>query len=80
MIHNVLIGDLVRYGDGPTALMRVTELTRVGGEIRIYGRGFHSSGTCTGRYASQCYEPSKEDRARWEEAHDDKDNWINGKW
>jgi len=70
------VGSLVRYSDGPSALMRVTA---VRGD-RVYGRGFYSSGTCTSRYVGDCRKPSEQDGARWAEAHDENDQWIRGKW
>jgi len=68
------VGDLVRYDDGPTALMRVTDI--IGG--RYYGRAFHSVGTCTSR--SEVFEPSEADRERWARCHDGTDAWIRGAW
>jgi hypothetical protein len=76
MMHNFVLGDLIRYGDGPTSLMR---LTCISGD-RCYGRAFHSSGTCTNRHISDCKHACDEDRARWAEAHDESDQWIRGKW
>lgn len=79
------VGDLIRYGDGCTALMRITNVRDMGksfGEdrYRYYGRGFHSTGTCTGRYEKQCCEPSALDKELWVSSHDDNDKWIKGKW
>lgn len=68
------IGDLVRYDAGPTALMRVTDI--IGG--RYYGRAFHSSGTCTSRAAVT--EPTEADEEKWQQCHDDGDQWIKGAW
>lgn len=83
--HPWQVGDLVRYDDGPTALMRITRVREMGPDprgiscsVRYYGRAFHSSGTCTGRYHGQCLEPSADDVAAWKRCHDADDRWING--
>lgn len=81
-------GDLVRYDYGPAALMRVVTSVRPMGadprgiscSVRYYGRAFHSSGVCTGRYHGQCLEPTTEDRAIWARCHDENDEWIRGAW
>lgn len=87
MLEAKKVGDLVRYDDGPTALMRITHVLDKGKnhrgiacEIRYYGRAFHSDDTCTGRYHGQCSEPSEADRAAWANAHDADDAWIRGCW
>lgn len=79
------VGDLVRYGDGETALMRVTSVRDMGESFggnrwRYYGRAFHSTGTCTGRYQDQCSKPSALDRELWKQSHDAEDAWIRGRW
>lgn len=81
------IGDLIRYDNGPSALMRIELVREMGDDhrgiscsIRYYGRGFHSSGTCTGRYHGECAEPTQKDHDAWNVAHDDQDRWIPGKW
>lgn len=85
-------GDLVRYDDGATALMRIEYVRDMGPDQpgcapakmnrwRYYGRAFHSEGSCIGRYHGQCLEPSQEDRDRWAAAHDpETDEWIRGAW
>lgn len=73
-------GDLVRYDDGPSALMRITQVHIYSDSIRYYGRAFHSLGTCTSRYHGQCLEPTAEDRAKWDRCHDASDQWIRGMW
>lgn len=81
------VGDLVRYDDGPSALMRIEVVRFMGSdsrgiacEYRYYGRAFHSEGCCTGRYHGQCLEPTPEDIAAWERCHDENDDWIRGMW
>lgn len=82
------VGDLIRYDDGPSALMRITHVRFMGMEdvrgigchYRYYGRAFHSNGTCTGRYHGQCSEPTPSDIAAWKACHDDNDAWIRGMW
>ncbi len=71
------IGDLVRYDWGPTGLMRVTHDQ---GD-RIYGRAFHSSGTCTSRHRKAITRPSDIDKQRWAYCHNDvTDEWVRGRW
>jgi hypothetical protein len=81
------VGDLLRYADGPTALMRITAVNDTGDRgkgistgIRYSGRAFHSFGPCTGRYHGQCFEPPLEDFAKWNHTHDSDDRWIRGAW
>lgn len=80
-------GDLLRYGDGPTALMRVEHVREMGEDsrgiacsVRYYGRAYHSTATCTGRYHGQCREVTEQDLATWARAHDAEDRWIPGVW
>lgn len=80
------VGDLIRYDSGPTALMRITSvrymragdvIEDIAKDVRYYGRAFHSTGTCTGRYHGQCYEPDAEDVESWKQHHDPiTDEWL----
>jgi hypothetical protein len=79
------IGDLIRYREGPTALMRVELVREMGDDgrgiacsIRYYGPAFH--GGSNGAYHGHCHEPTEEDVERWKIAHDKNDQWIPGKW
>jgi hypothetical protein len=81
------VGDLLRYDDGPTALMRITAVRDMSAPskaiatgLRYSGRAFHSGGTCTARYHGQCFEPNSEDIAKWSKCHDADDQWIRGAW
>lgn len=88
IVEPLAVGDLVRYDDGPSALMRIESVRFMGTEDkrgigvhwRYYGRAFHSTGCCTGRYHGQCRLPSDRDRRAWAWAHDRDDAWIPGRW
>ena len=88
------VGDLIRYGDGPTALMRINYVRQMGQDargiacsVRYYGRAFHDtisyydSGeerASMGWYHGQCLEPSPQDIIAWTRAHDSRDDWKRG--
>ncbi len=61
------VGDLVRYGDGETALMMIEYVSKNhggDGAHRYYGRQFY--GGSVGAYHGACRKPSAADRAKWE--------------
>lgn len=65
------VGDLVRYGDGVTALMVIESISKNhGGEgwHRYYGKQFFGGGV--GVYHCDCREPSMADRAKWKTHND----------
>lgn len=70
------VGDVVRYGFGETALMRLTSIRELGnGACLFYGKGFHSHGTCTSR--GEIYSASDDDLWRWRLWHDPQtDAWT----
>lgn len=78
------VGDIVRYGDGPTALMRITSIRKMGGEniataVRYYGS--HFFGGLEGRYHGQCMPADEQDLKRWDRCHDGRQGpWIRGAW
>ena len=59
------VGDILRYSDGPTALMRVTYISRHhgGSEARYYSQQC-MGGSC-GAYHQQVQLASAEDRKTW---------------
>ena len=65
------IGDIIRYGTGPTALMLVTSVSEKHGGIedRYYGDQFY--GGAIGVYESNVKRPSTEDLNRWKEQHNE---------
>ena len=92
--HRWSVGDLVRYGDGPTALMRITSVREMGEDpsgiacsVRYYGRAFNDrishyengeERASVGRYHGQCQEASPADIVAWTRAHDSRDDWKPG--
>jgi hypothetical protein len=60
-----MVGRIVRYGNGSTALLRVTEEVEVGPHIRYYGR--QCMGGSAGAYAIDCRPASAADLASWAE-------------
>lgn len=57
------IGDLVRYGYGSTALMRITTVTGSGARLRYYGEQYF--GASVGVYEADCTVPTLEDFHLW---------------
>ncbi len=94
--HRWSVGDLVRYDDGPTALMRITWVREMGEDprgiacsVRYYGRAFHDRISyyengeergSVGRYHGQCQEASPADIVAWNRTHDSRDDWKPGCW
>lgn len=68
------LGEVVRYGDGPSALMRVTE---VRGD-RWYGTQYF--GGPVSAYVSDIERASQRDLASWRWAHDSNDEWVRGRY
>lgn len=63
------IGDILRYGDGPTALMRVAFVSANHAgpdQHRYYGQ--QCMGGSVGAYESQCIQADGRDRDTWFEA------------
>ena len=65
MSHKIRVGDMVRYGSGPTALMIVTLVSRKhdGETDRYYGEQLY--GGSVGEYADACSLANDYDRALW---------------
>lgn len=58
------VGDVVRYGCGCTALMRIDHISENhGGHARYYGE--HCMGGPHGAYAMDCVAPSDTDMQTW---------------
>lgn len=70
-----LIGEIVRYGDGPSALMRVTHIAPWGG---VYGEQYFG-GSVLGS-PGPVRPASQRDLASWRWAHDSNDKWIPGRY
>lgn len=70
-----MIGTIVRYDDGPSALMRVTHIAPWGG---VYGQQYFG-GSVMG-LPDRCQPASKRDLASWRWAHDSNDEWIRGRY
>lgn len=70
-----MIGEIVRYDDGPSALMRVTHIAPWGG---VYGNQYFG-GSAMG-LPERCQLASKRDLASWRWAHDSNDEWIRGRY
>ena len=64
------IGQVVRYGSGPTALMRITGVSKDHGGFcdRYYGIQFY--GSAEGRYEDQLEEGSAQDLLDWVKGDD----------
>ncbi len=61
-------GDVIRYGNGPTALMRITTISPNhggSGMRRYYGRHFYGGGV--GAYEDTCRRASAEEKKRYED-------------
>lgn len=69
-----MIGDVVRYGEGPSALMRVTSMH---GD-RYYGEQYFGGGASVHKYDVQA--ASQRDLASWRWAHGSDDKWIPGRY
>lgn len=71
------IGDILRYGDGSTALMRVTYVSvgHGGAKARYYGQQC-MGGSC-GAYHEQCTLANAKDRKTWFRIGREKD--VNGR-
>lgn len=69
-------GDVVRYGDGPSALMRLTSTHGANG--RFYGVQYF--GGSVGASERDCQPASQRDLASWRWAHDSDDKWIRGRY
>lgn len=59
------IGAVIRYGEGPTALMEVTHISQGHGSgiARYYGTQFY--GGSTGAYHEDCRAANLKDLQRW---------------
>lgn len=57
------IGEMVRYGGGSTALMRIATVSEAGGLVRYYGEQYF--GGSVGAYEADCTVPSVEDFQLW---------------
>lgn len=69
-----MMGEVVRYGDGPSALMRVTS---VNGN-RWYGTQYFGGGVSAS--ADRVERASQRDLASWRWAHDSNDEWVRGRY
>lgn len=60
MKNKFKIGDIVRYAAGPTALMKITDVSlNHGGHIRYYGIQFY--GDRMGAYEQDCWSATQEE-------------------
>lgn len=69
-----MIGEVVRYGEGPSALMRVTSINN----DRYYGEQYFGGGASAHKWDVQA--ASQRDLASWRWAHDSRDEWIRGRY
>lgn len=69
------IGDIVRYSDGPSALMRLEHVAPWGG---LYGEQYFG-GSVMG-LPDRCQPASPHDLASWRWAHDSNDEWVRGRY
>lgn len=70
-----MIGEIIRYDDGPSALMRVTHIAPWGG---VYGEQYFG-GSVMG-LPDRCQPASQRDLASWRWAHGSDDKWIRGRY
>ena len=66
------IGQIVRYGEGPSALMRCTSIHNG----RFYGEQYFGGGVSSEEWQAA----SQRDVASWRWAHDSDDKWIRGRY
>lgn len=66
------IGDLVRYRQGPTALLRIESVYDYGGKIGREFTGLQMCGDIHRVYESDCTKATPLDHARWEDYKDDR--------
>lgn len=75
------VGDIVRYNDGVTALMRISfiSLNHAGpGDHRYYGQ--QCMGGTYGAYQQDCRAATPKDRATWSEHGKPKGKWQRTPW
>lgn len=69
-----MIGQVVRYGEGPSALMRVTSLHN----SRYYGTQYFGGAVSAHMWDVEA--ASQRDVASWRWAHDSNDEWVRGRY
>jgi hypothetical protein len=71
------VGDIVRYSDGATGLMKIEAISLdhgSAGTVRYYGDQFYGVGAVAA-YENECKPASKADLNTWENAHPKPPEW-----